>query len=176
MRGCRRDRTCSMASPSCSCCARSRRTSALLYHSTGAMMLSNVVQFINRCKDELVTPRDFEAFAYEERRVFEERYGDAEAAMLRLEAQGNLDAAPRRSAAPTRASARNERAEDRGEGPRLSTRRARARPPTARPAARSPAPARRCTATRFAAEDHPRDRRSSPRATSSTAPPSRSCA
>src|SRR5512147_2827104 len=55
----------------------------LIYHSD--WWLSGIVQFINRAKDELVTPDDFDAFVAEERRVFEERYGSYEAAESRLE-------------------------------------------------------------------------------------------
>ena len=41
---------------------------ALVYHGT-EWWLGSFVQFINRCKDELVTPFDFEAFVAEERRT-----------------------------------------------------------------------------------------------------------
>ncbi len=62
----------------------------LVYHND--WWLPQFVAFINRAKDELVTPADFEAFVAEERRVFEERYGPYEAAAERLERQGNLRA------------------------------------------------------------------------------------
>lgn len=62
----------------------------LVYHSHANWALSNFVQFINRAKDELVTPDEFDAFVAEERRVFEERNGSFEAAAERLIAQGNL--------------------------------------------------------------------------------------
>ena len=53
--GCRRARTCSTASAR-SCSSRtSGRTSRLVYHGT-EWWLGSFVQFINRCKDELVTP------------------------------------------------------------------------------------------------------------------------
>ena len=60
----------------------------LVYHND--WWLPQFVAFINRAKDELVTPADFEAFVAEERRVFEERYGPYDAAAERLEKQGNL--------------------------------------------------------------------------------------
>ncbi len=62
----------------------------LVYHTD--WWLPQFVAFINRAKDELVTPADFEAFVAEERRVFEERHGPYEAAAERLERQGNLRA------------------------------------------------------------------------------------
>ncbi len=46
----------------------------LIYHSTG-WYLGEFVKFINRAKDELVTPDDFDAFVAHERAVFEDRYG-----------------------------------------------------------------------------------------------------
>jgi superfamily I DNA/RNA helicase/RecB family exonuclease len=61
----------------------------LLYHGT-AWWLGEIVNFINRAKDELVTPDDFGRFVATEREVFETRYGDYEAAVERLQAQGNL--------------------------------------------------------------------------------------
>jgi DNA helicase-2/ATP-dependent DNA helicase PcrA len=67
----------------------------LVYHSSHYWTLANIVAFINRCKDELVRPFDFEAFVAEERRVFEQRYGSFDEAFGRLQLQGNL--APLRS-------------------------------------------------------------------------------
>lgn len=61
----------------------------LLYHA-GWWALGPFVQFINRAKDELVTLDDFDAYVADERQVFEERYGPFEAALARLEQQGNL--------------------------------------------------------------------------------------
>ncbi len=88
----------------------------LIYHSRYNWALANFVGFINRAKDELVTPDDFDAFVDAERRVFEERYGSFEEAAIRLAAQGNL--APLRKVRTDYASVRvNERAEDRGETP-----------------------------------------------------------
>jgi DNA helicase-2/ATP-dependent DNA helicase PcrA len=85
----------------------------LVYHST-TWWLGSFVQFINRCKDELVSPDDFDAFVAEERRVFEARYGDFEAARDRLALKGNLK--PQRSVRGAYAGERaNERAEERGE-------------------------------------------------------------
>ncbi len=90
----------------------------LIYHYRSNRSLGNFVQFINRAKDELVSPDHFDAFVAEERRVFEERYGSFEAASVRLAAQGNLDPLRkvRGAYAGIRANERaNERAEDRGE-------------------------------------------------------------
>ncbi len=88
----------------------------LIYHYRSAWALSGFVQFINRAKDELVTPDDFDAYVADERRVFEERYGSFEAAEERLAAQGNLQ--PLRKVRSDYAGLRtNERAEDRGETP-----------------------------------------------------------
>ncbi len=67
----------------------------LVYHGANDYTYANIVNFISRCKDELVRPFDFEAFAVSERRAFEERFGDAEVAVQRLETHGNL--APLRS-------------------------------------------------------------------------------
>ena len=61
----------------------------LIYPGT-EWWLGSFVQFINRCKDELVTPFEFEAFVAQERRVFEDRYGGFDAANDRLALQGNL--------------------------------------------------------------------------------------
>ncbi len=86
----------------------------LIYHYRSNWGLGNFVQFINRAKDELVSPEHLDAFVAEERRVFEERYGSFEAASVRLAAQGNLD--PLRKVRGAYAGSRaNERAEDRGE-------------------------------------------------------------
>ncbi len=88
----------------------------LIYHYRSAWALSGFVQFINRAKDELVTPDDFDAYVADERRVFEERYGSFDAAEERLAAQGNLQ--PLRKVRSDYAGLRtNERAEDRGETP-----------------------------------------------------------
>ncbi|MGZ8438703.1 MAG: UvrD-helicase domain-containing protein, partial [Candidatus Limnocylindrales bacterium] len=86
----------------------------LVYH--GDWWLGGFVQFINRAKDELVTPDDFDAYVDEERRTFEARNGSFEAAAARLEAQGNLK--PLRDVRAAYAGIRaNERAEARGETP-----------------------------------------------------------
>ena len=87
----------------------------LVYHGT-EWWLGSFVQFINRCKDELVRPADFDAFVAEERRVFEARYGSFEVAADRLALNGNLR--PLREVRKAYAWARtNERAEARGEAP-----------------------------------------------------------
>jgi superfamily I DNA/RNA helicase len=86
----------------------------LIYHNRFTWTLSNLVQFINRAKDELVNPYDFDTFVAEEQRVFEARFGGYDAAVDRVALQGNL--APfrdvRRAYAGVRA---HERAEARGE-------------------------------------------------------------
>ena len=87
----------------------------LLYHA-GWWALGPMVQFINRAKDELVTPDDFDAYVADERAVFEARYGPFEAAVARLEVQGNL-ALPREMRKEYSRLRRVERAEDRGEEP-----------------------------------------------------------
>ncbi len=46
----------------------------LFYHGAW-WAFGSFVQFINRAKDELVTPDDFDAYVAEERAVFESRYG-----------------------------------------------------------------------------------------------------
>ncbi len=60
----------------------------LLYHSE--WQLGQIVSFINRAKDELVTPDELDAFVAGERAAFEARFGSYEAAAVRLHAQGNL--------------------------------------------------------------------------------------
>lgn len=88
----------------------------LIYHTRSNWALGGFVQFINRAKDELVTPDDFDRFVAEERRAFEERNGSYEAAAARLEVQGNLK--PLRDVRAAYAGVRaNERAEARGESP-----------------------------------------------------------
>ena len=48
------------------------------------------MKFINRAKDELVTPDDFDAFVAHERETFEDRYGSYADAVARLIVNGNL--------------------------------------------------------------------------------------
>ena len=60
----------------------------LVYHNDWSF--SEFVKFINRAKDELVTPADFDRFADEERRAFEERFGSYERAADLLATHGNL--------------------------------------------------------------------------------------
>jgi superfamily I DNA/RNA helicase len=90
-----------------------RPSLGLVYHITD-WHLAEFVKFINRAKDELVTPADFEAFVATERRVFEDRYGPYPDAAARLATQGNL--APPRAVRGDYAKLRlAERAEERGE-------------------------------------------------------------
>ncbi len=87
----------------------------LIYHA-GPWWLAQIVQFINRAKDELVTPTDFDAFVAAERSIFEERYGPYDEAERRLEQQGNL--APLRAVRKDYAKIRqHERAEAAGQEP-----------------------------------------------------------
>ncbi len=88
----------------------------LIYYTRSNMAINTFVGFINRAKDELVGPDDFDRFVADERRVFEARSGSFEAAVDRLAAQGNLS--PLRSIRADYATLRrNERAEARGEAP-----------------------------------------------------------
>ncbi|HEY7827175.1 MAG TPA: ATP-dependent helicase, partial [Candidatus Limnocylindrales bacterium] len=61
----------------------------LFYHGAW-WAFGSFVQFINRAKDELVTPDGFDAYVAEERTVFESRYGPLAVAIERLEQLGNL--------------------------------------------------------------------------------------
>jgi superfamily I DNA/RNA helicase len=92
-----------------------RPSLALRYHATD-WTTAEIVKFINRAKDELVSPADFEAFVATERAVFEERYGSYDDAAARLDTQGNLRG-PRDVRAAYAAVRRAERAQDRGEDP-----------------------------------------------------------
>ncbi|HUQ77531.1 MAG TPA: ATP-dependent DNA helicase [Patescibacteria group bacterium] len=65
----------------------------LIYHSGKSnpnYWLDQFVGFINRAKDELVTPDAFDAFVAAEHRAFEARYGSIVDGFARLEAQGIL--------------------------------------------------------------------------------------
>lgn len=85
----------------------------LVYHGTD-WYLAEFVKFINRAKDELVTPGDFDAYVQTEREAFEDRYGSYPDAAARLAIQGNL--APPRAVRGDYAKLReHERAEARGE-------------------------------------------------------------
>src|SRR5439155_5604003 len=67
----------------------------LVYHGGGSnpnWWLDQFVGFINRAKDELVTPDDFDTYVARERLAFEQRYGKFETALDRIDAQGNLNA------------------------------------------------------------------------------------
>jgi len=124
------------------------------YYAGRGRGLANFVQFINRAKDELVTPDDFDAYVAQERHVFEEHHASFEAAAVRLETQGNLDPLrPVRSAyAGVRA---NERAEARGETRTYHADEAeRAAEREARRAIAGTGHAQ--ALTQFAREDHPR--------------------
>ncbi len=89
-----------------------RHTLDLRYHSDWSF--PGFVQFINRAKDELVDPDDFDRFVETERQAYERRYGSYTGAPERLETQGNL--APLRSVRGAYAGLRaNERAEAAGE-------------------------------------------------------------
>jgi DNA helicase-2/ATP-dependent DNA helicase PcrA len=90
-----------------------RPTLGLVYHSTN-WHLGEFVRFINRAKDELVTPAEFEAFVDKERRVFEDRYGSYPEAAARLATQGNLSG-PREVRKDYAKLRESERSEARGE-------------------------------------------------------------
>ena len=60
----------------------------LRYHSEYSH--ADFVKFINRAKDELVTPDDFEEWVDTERAIFEERYGSYEAIEERLRMTGTV--------------------------------------------------------------------------------------
>ena len=132
---------CSMAWPRCCCSRTSGPGLALIYHSRD-WWLGVVRQFINRAKDELVTPDDFDAFVAEERRVFEDALRELRRRRRPARAPGQPRAAARRSAAPTPASARTSAPRTKARS-RTTDATASKRPPTARPAARSPATATR---------------------------------
>jgi DNA helicase II / ATP-dependent DNA helicase PcrA len=86
----------------------------LLYHSE--WNFGAIVSFINRAKDELVTPDHFDAFVANEREAYELRFGSYEEAAVRLNAQGNLR--PLKSVRGAYAAVRTgERARARGEEP-----------------------------------------------------------
>jgi DNA helicase-2/ATP-dependent DNA helicase PcrA len=66
----------------------------LLYYSGRGnpyLGLDRFVGFINRAKDELVSPDDFDAFVAAEREAFESRYWPYERELERLEALGSFD-------------------------------------------------------------------------------------
>jgi DNA helicase-2/ATP-dependent DNA helicase PcrA len=66
----------------------------LLYYSGRGnpyLGLDRFVGFINRAKDELVSPDDFDAYVAAEQAAFESRYGPYERALERLEALGSFD-------------------------------------------------------------------------------------
>ena len=72
---------------------------SLVYHSSrggdGGWWLGQFVAFINRAKDELVTPDEVEAFAAAEQAAFEAEFGPIEPVIERLRSAGNLQPARR---------------------------------------------------------------------------------
>ena len=58
----------------------------LVYH--GEWAYADFVKFINRCKDELVSPDAFDAYVTDERKAFEDRYGPFADAATRVALQG----------------------------------------------------------------------------------------
>ncbi len=83
-------RTCSTASASCSSsgtCSPASTSSTTAIEPSG-----DFVTFVNRAKDELVTPDDFDAFVAAERDEYERRYGSYAAAAERLVRDGHLEA------------------------------------------------------------------------------------
>ena len=146
----------------------------LVYHSRSNWGLGNVVSFINRAKDELVTPDDFDAYV-ERRSGSRSRPGTGATRPPPRASRSRATSPPcGRSAAPTRASGPTS-------GPKPGARSARTRPtrprrsPIARRVARSRAPVTRSGATSSAAMTI-RASTPWPPATSSTGPRSRSCA
>ena len=109
---------------------------ALVYHSE--WQLQEIVSFINRAKDELVTPAGFDVFVAEERRVFEAQYGDYDAVAAQLLTGGRLDG-PRKVRADYARIRVQERAEALGKTRRPTPPRPWRRRPTARPGAISTA-------------------------------------
>jgi superfamily I DNA/RNA helicase/RecB family exonuclease len=66
----------------------------LLYYAGGGSpyyWLDRFVGFINRAKDELVSPDDFDAFVASEQAAFEARFGPYDRALDRLDALGAID-------------------------------------------------------------------------------------
>jgi DNA helicase II / ATP-dependent DNA helicase PcrA len=94
------------------------RPNLLLYYYAGGSnpnyWLDQFVAFINRAKDELVTPDDFETFVERERVAFEDRFDNYQQALDRVQSQGNL--APLREVRKAYADFRRaERGEEAGE-------------------------------------------------------------
>ncbi len=86
------------------------------YSGRGALdyWLGALVGFINRAKDELVTPAEVAAFAERERAAFEQRFGSFDRAIERVSALGDLE--PLRKVRPAYAELRRaERAAETGE-------------------------------------------------------------
>ncbi len=88
----------------------------LVYHYPSPWTLGDLVRFISRAKDELVTPDDFDRFVAGERGIFEDRFGAFEPVAVELQARGDLR--PLKGHAGAYRWLRNhERAEARGEEP-----------------------------------------------------------
>ncbi len=111
----------------------------LRYHSEYAY--ADFVNFINRAKDELVTPDDFEAWVDTERAIFEERYGSYATIEERLRMTGTVRGtketrgAVRRASAPGSAPATTARWRQRPPARSPGSRRVREATRTGRPAA-----------------------------------------
>jgi superfamily I DNA/RNA helicase len=85
----------------------------LVYHAS-VYTFPELVKFINRAKDELVTPDAFDAYVARERQAFEDRFGSYVIAVARLAAMGKFG--PQRDVRRDYAKLREaERAEARGE-------------------------------------------------------------
>ena len=65
-----------------------RPTLDLVYHDSWAF--NDFVKFINRAKDELVTPDDFDRFVAHEGELYEDRFGSLADAAVRITTNGNL--------------------------------------------------------------------------------------
>ncbi len=85
----------------------------LRYHGSSPWSLGGMVGFINRAKDELVSPDGFDAFVANERAIYERDFGGFDAAVERLDRTAHLGPvrAVRSDYARVRA---NQRAEDAG--------------------------------------------------------------
>ena len=127
--------------------------------TTRTTRYADFVKFINRAKDELVTPDDFDAWVDTERAIYEGRYGDvrgrrgAPAAAPAASAGSTTRAASTPACAP--GSAPRTPAPCRPRAPARSPGSPRARPPSrsARPAASSPATATRTPMSHFEPEE-----------------------
>ena len=149
----------------------------LVYHAGGGnpnYWLDQFVGFINRAKDELVTPDGFDAFVERERDAFQARFGSYATALDRITAQGILGADEGRSRRVRRLPAQGACRGARRGRRRVRLRRRSRRSPTARRGGPPAAPARPW-APASSAPDSSRTSPSSPTRTSPTARRSRSC-